>query len=201
VRLLHVSTWRMPQPAKKSQRRSPIARDVGEKRLIDATIDLVRVKPFSEVGVREIAKRADINHGFVHVWFGSKHLLFMAARNQLLQGLIDKYPENLGGADLIAVSDPDAQLLVRLSIWLEIEGVDGIEMPVSAPLASAVAKNLETTYKMAPETALLSARIAIVLGVGHLAMERTFNWGEASRRDVADHWNEILKLLAAAHPA
>jgi AcrR family transcriptional regulator len=191
----------MPQSARKSQRRSPIARDVGERRLIDATIELVREKPFSEVGVREIAKRADINHGFVHVWFGSKHLLFMAARNQLLQGLIDKYPENIGGSDLIALSDPDAQLLVRLSIWLEIEGVDGIEMPVSAPLATTVAKNLEATYNMAPDAALLSARLAIVLGVGHLAMERTFNWGENSRKDIAAHWNEILKLLAAAHPA
>jgi AcrR family transcriptional regulator len=57
-----------------TKRRSPITREEGEKRMIDAAIDLIRERPFSEVGVRDIAKRADINHGFVHVWFGSKNL-------------------------------------------------------------------------------------------------------------------------------
>ncbi|MEY4392623.1 MAG: Bacterial regulatory protein tetR family, partial [Actinomycetota bacterium] len=65
----------VPQTTKtqsKAKRRSPITRAEGERRLIDASIQLLLEKPFKDVGVRDIALRADVNHGFVHTWFGSK---------------------------------------------------------------------------------------------------------------------------------
>jgi AcrR family transcriptional regulator len=182
------------------KRRSPISREEGEKKMIEATIELIREKPFSEVGVRDIAKRADINHGFVHVWFGSKHLLFMAARNYLMELIITRYASEIGGTRLSALSDPDSRLLVRLAIWLEVEGVDGIEMPLSSPLLTAVSARLRDDYNMAPGTAKDAGRLAIALSVGHLALEKTFNWGD-SVKDVRDTWSEVLELLAKSHPA
>ena len=68
------------------KRRSPISRAEGEKRLIEAARKLIREKPFSEVGVRDIALLADVNHGFVHTWFGGKNELLLAVvRDQLVQ--------------------------------------------------------------------------------------------------------------------
>lgn len=185
---------------RKSKRRSPISREVGEQRLIESTIALIRERPFSEVGVRDIAAHADINHGFVHVWFGSKHLLFMAARNYLIERLAHDYANQLAGTEISVITDPDAQLLVRLSIWLEVEGVDGIEMPQTAPLANAAAQNITRLYGMDHEHALNAARLGLALAVGHIALERTFNWGESGDA-VRQQWNEVLRLLGKAHPA
>lgn len=185
---------------KQTKRRSPISREEGEKRMIDATIELIRARPFSEVGVRDIAKRADINHGFVHVWFGSKHLLLLAARNELMDRIVAKYADSLGGTELVALSDPDTRLLVRLAIWLEAEGVEGVEMPLMSPLVGAVSSRLTEQYKIDADTSGDAARIAIALSIGHLALEKTLNWGPTTN-NVRDRWTEILGLLAKTHPA
>jgi|688.fasta_scaffold419192_3 AcrR family transcriptional regulator len=168
--------------------------------MIDAAIDLIRERPFSEVGVRDIAKRADINHGFVHVWFGSKNLLLLAARNELVQRIVSQYADTLGGTRLAALSDPDTRLLVRLSIWLELEGVEGIEMTLSSPLITGVASQLASGFKMDDQTAQEAARIAIALAVGSLALEKTFNWRN-NTDELRARWGEILGLLAKTHPA
>jgi AcrR family transcriptional regulator len=70
----------------KPKRRSPITRAEGERRLIEAAYQLIQERPFSEVGVRDIAAVADVNHGFVHTWFGSKNdLLLAVVRRQFLE--------------------------------------------------------------------------------------------------------------------
>ena len=51
--------------------------------MIDATIELLLKTPFKDVGVRDIAAVADVNHGFVHTWFGSKEDLFIAALKEV----------------------------------------------------------------------------------------------------------------------
>jgi len=86
----------------KTKRRSPITRAEGERRLIDASIQLLLEKPFKDVGVRDIALRADVNHGFVHTWFGSKEDLFIAALKQVLNTLGDR-----------VTAMPNAQMLFR----------------------------------------------------------------------------------------
>ena len=46
---------RVRETETKRKRRSPISREEGERRLKQATRDLVSERPFTEVGVREIA--------------------------------------------------------------------------------------------------------------------------------------------------
>jgi hypothetical protein len=67
-------------------------------------------------------------------------------------------------------------------------------------MLTAVSSRLATTYNMDPDTARDAGRLAIALAVGHLALEKTFNWG-SSVEDVRDQWTEILELLAKSHPA
>jgi AcrR family transcriptional regulator len=92
----------------KSKRRSPITRAEGERRLIDAAIQLVREKPFSEVGVRDIAAVADVNHGFVHTWFGSKNDLLVAVTRQLVKQGAARVAEAAPGTQAINPYERDA---------------------------------------------------------------------------------------------
>ncbi|HSP28281.1 MAG TPA: TetR family transcriptional regulator [Ilumatobacteraceae bacterium] len=56
----------------------PVGRDAVTDALIDATIDLILERGVT-MSVREIARRAGVNHGLVHTYFGSKEALLTAA--------------------------------------------------------------------------------------------------------------------------
>jgi len=73
-------------------------------------------------------------------------------------------------------------------------------MPLSSPLATAVATQVQKDTAMSMDAAHDAARLAIAIAVGHLALEKTFNWGP-SLGSVRTRWTEILGLLAKTHPA
>lgn len=106
------------------KRRSPISRAEGERRLIQAAKQLIREKPFSEVGVRDIALLADVNHGFVHTWFGGKNELLLAVVREHLLALAAAVPLTPPGTPAINFLDPEVVSMVRLVLWLDLEGVD-----------------------------------------------------------------------------
>jgi AcrR family transcriptional regulator len=108
--------------APKQKRRSPITRAEGEQRLIDASIELLLERPFKEVGVRDIALRADVNHGFVHTWFGSKEGLFIAALKQVLATIAGNVTAMPGSQMATVPFDPHTQLAIKLTTWLKLEG-------------------------------------------------------------------------------
>lgn len=56
----------------------PAGRESVTQALIDATIELI-IEQGTAVSVREIAARADVNHGLIHAYFGSKDALIIAA--------------------------------------------------------------------------------------------------------------------------
>ncbi len=60
----------------------PVGRESVTQALIDATIQLV-IEQGTAVSVREIAARADVNHGLVHTYFGSKDALIAAAMDEV----------------------------------------------------------------------------------------------------------------------
>jgi len=60
----------------------PTGRDDVMRALIEATIDLI-VEEGLSMSVREIARRADVNHGLVHAYFGSKDGLLSAAFEEI----------------------------------------------------------------------------------------------------------------------
>jgi AcrR family transcriptional regulator len=60
----------------------PAGRASVKRALIDATIELI-VEQGTAVSVREIAARADVNHGLVHTYFGSKDALLVAAVDEV----------------------------------------------------------------------------------------------------------------------
>ncbi len=60
----------------------PMGPDAVRDALVEATIELIVSKGMA-ISVREIAAKADVNHGLIHTYFGSKDGLFRAAFDHL----------------------------------------------------------------------------------------------------------------------
>lgn len=188
------------QAPAKPKRRSPVSRAEGELRLITAAIDLTKTQPFSEVGVREIARAADINHGFVHTWFGGKTELLLAVREFLLRRIASRV-EQTEGNPLTASTflDEDVVQLVKLNSWLTLEGEqERLTLP-DKPLISNLAKNLEAAFGLTPQDAFIAAQLSSAITFGGLifgpAMGLTTEVDE-----IADFWRYMLGLLAKNPP-
>ena len=61
----------------------PVGRDAVTDALIDATTDLILEQGVT-MSVREIARRAGVNHGLVHTYLGSKDALLTAAFGSII---------------------------------------------------------------------------------------------------------------------
>ena len=182
------------------KRRSPISRAEGERRLIQAAKQLIREKPFSEVGVRDIALLADVNHGFVHTWFGGKNELFLAVvRNQLL-ALAEAVPLAAPGTPAINFFDPEVVSMVRLVLWLDLEGVDTSGMFSNMPILEALTTRYIEVEKIDPSMARDAAIQAISIGLGAGTFGPILGMTDMSTiGPVMKLWRHIVGLLAE-HP-
>ena len=95
-------------------RRSPITRAEGERRMIAAATALLSEGPFSSVGVRAIAARADVNQGFVHTWFGSRNGLYLRVVMECFSAMLARMQAQ--PAEAIAL-DPLNLQAQSLSFW------------------------------------------------------------------------------------
>ena len=182
------------------KRRSPISRAEGERRLIQAAKQLIREKPFSEVGVRDIALLADVNHGFVHTWFGGKNELLLAVvRNQLL-ALAEAVPLAAPGTPAINFFDPDVISMVRLVLWLDLEGIDTSGMFANMPILEALTARYVDIEKIDPSMARDAAIQAISIGLGASTFGPILAMTDRSTiGPVMQLWRHIVGLLAE-HP-
>ena len=190
------------KPAAKAKRRSPITRAEGEQRLIDASIQLLLEKPFKDVGVRDIALRADVNHGFVHTWFGSKEDLFIAALKQVLTELSLRVAA-MPDAQMISVPfDPYSQLAIKLTTWLKLEGVDLKSAFTSHPVNEALAGRYETQLGMKPEVATTAARQAVSFIMAAVMFGDMFDIeGSDDLSRMLEQWSYMVGLLVKYPPA
>jgi AcrR family transcriptional regulator len=186
----------------KTKRRSPITRAEGEQRLINAAIQLVREKPFSEVGVRDIAVVADVNHGFVHTWFGSKNDLLVAATRQLVEQGASGVADVPAGQQAINPFDPDIQLAVRLAIWLDLEGTNSRNLLKEMPIITALTQRYIDIEGLSPEIARTAAAQAVAIGLGVVVFAPLIDLnGPEQVSDVFTLWRHNLGLLAKYPPA
>ena len=186
----------------RTKRRSPITRAEGERRLIEAAYQLVHERPFSEVGVRDIAALADVNHGFVHTWFGSKNdLLLAVVRRQFLE-LAETVQRAEPGQPAMYFFDPNIVVIVRLVLWLNLEGVDTSNLFNDMPILDALTLRYVDVEKIDPAIARQAAIQAISIGLGAgtfapiLGMEKP-----SDIVPVMALWRHIIGLLAKYPPA
>lgn len=182
------------------KRRSPISRAEGERRLIDAATTLVRQRPFSEVGVREVAALADVNHGFVHTWFGSKNDLLLRVVSNLFTSMADKAASAAPGTTALNPAEPDAQLGVQLLIWLKLEGVDTNAVFTSFVILDALEKRYLEIEGLSATDARSAANMAAAIGVTIASFSDILGGeGKVDTVDMLILWRHILGLLAK-HP-
>ena len=183
-----------------SVRRSPISRAEGERRLIEAAKQLVREKPFSEVGVRDIALLADVNHGFVHTWFGGKNELLLAVVRDQLLVLAEAVPMAAPGTLAINFFDPEVISLVRLVLWLDLEGVDTGGLFSNMPILEALTTRYVEVEKIDPAIARDAAIQAISIGLAANTFGPLLGMTDMSSiGPVMKLWRHIVGLLAE-HP-
>jgi len=181
------------------KRRSPISRAEGERRLIAAAKQLIREKPFSEVGVREIGLLADVNHGFVHTWFGGKNELLRAVAMQQVLEIAANVPEVQAGTPALLLT-PEITSLVRLIMWLDLEGFDVGVKSIVTPIIEVMTARFIEIEKLQPSVARELATQAVYLGagaatIGHMAGIAD----EQSGRDTYKFMRHVYGLLAE-HP-
>ena len=182
------------------KRRSPISRAEGERRLIQAAKQLIQEKPFSEVGVRDIALLADVNHGFVHTWFGGKNELFLAVVRDQLLALAEAVPLAAPGTPAINFFDPEVISMVRLVLWLDLEGVDTSGMFSNMPILEALTTRYIEVEKIDPSMARDAAIQAISIGLGAGTFGPILGMTDMSTiGPVMKLWRHIVGLLAE-HP-
>jgi AcrR family transcriptional regulator len=182
------------------KRRSPISRAEGERRLIDAAITLVRQRPFSEVGVRDIAALADVNHGFVHTWFGSKNDLLLRVVRQILEAMAQQAASAAPGTTALNPTEPDVQLAVRLLIWLNLEGVDTQQLFSSLVVLDVLEKRYLEIEGISATDARSAANMAAAIGITIASFSDIL--GGDQKVDTIDMlilWRHIVGLLAK-HP-
>lgn len=198
----------MTEPKKRQQgeakpkRRSPISRAEGERRLIEAARTLIQTRPYSEVGVRDIAELADVNHGFVHNWFGSKNGLLLAVVRQQFLEIAEKVLAAPPGSPAINFLDPTVTAAVRLVLWLDLEGVNTGGLFNDMPILDALTKRYIEVEGIDPAAARPAAIQAIAIGLG----AGTFSpiLGMTSDEDVMPVmalWRHIVGLLGKYPPA
>ena len=181
-------------------RRSPISRSEGERRLIEAAATLIHHKPFSEVSLREISLLADVNHRFVHTWFGGKNELLLAVVRQRVLTLVDAVPLAASGTPAINFFDPEVVTMVRLVIWLDLEGVNTGELFANTPLVDALTARYVEVEKIDPAIARQAATQAISLGLAGGTFGSLLGLSEMSSVvPVMQLWRHIVGLLAE-HP-
>jgi AcrR family transcriptional regulator len=193
--LPNTSDTRSPQ-----KRRSPISRAEGERRLIEAALKLVKDRPFSEVSVRAIADVADVNHGFVHTWFGSKNDLLAAVTQMLSKEVSEEAKVAPAGSEAINAFDDRLVLIVRLVIWLNLEGytfTDGLNLEILQTLRHRYVTVEGLTPRDADNAALIATAIGIAVGAFRPIMESGINLDISQ---MFPTWRHILGLLAE-HPS
>jgi len=184
-----------------AKRRSPITRAEGERRLIEAATQLTKDRPISEVGVREIAKLADVNAGFVHTWFGSKNDLLVAVVKQQIAEIAELALRAKPGTAALSFEDPKLICVIRLLLWLHLEGVEVEHLFYNKIILDILTKRFIEIENIDPKIAREAATIAISIGlaVGTFAsmLEMT---GVSEVQPVRDLWRHILSLLAKYPP-
>jgi len=186
----------------KQKRRSPITRAEGERRLIEAARTLIQSKPYSEVGVRDIAELADVNHGFVHNWFGSKNGLLLAVVRQQFLEIAEMVKTAAPGTPAINFLDPSVSAAVRLVLWLDLEGVDTGGLFNDMPILDALTQRYIDIEGIDPSIARQAAVQAIAIGLGAGTFSPILGMtGQSDIMPVMALWRHVVGLLSKYPPA
>lgn len=191
---------RRSAPEPRAKRRSPISREEGERRLKEATRQLVAERPFTEVGVREIATLADVNHGFVHTWFGSKNDLLLAVLRDVLVEVATRTGEAPPEQLALQPFDDDVQFALRLAMFLGLEGTDFGNLFEDPIVIAAMAQRIAEVNGLEPTVARVTAQQAAAIAMSAVLFGPFIGIRSNADADaMLSQWRHMVRLLAQ-HP-
>lgn len=135
--------------------------------LVQATIELIVEKGLA-ISVREIAAHAGVNHGLVHVYFGSKDALVRAAFDEInRRAAAELNPDGSVPLDLVVRHDAE---LARAFARAALDG--GADPASSHPVLTSLVATLRRERPDATDADVVvaaAARAALALGWGVFA--------------------------------
>lgn len=138
--------------------------------LIDAAKALSAVRSPRQVSGRELARRAGVNYGLIHYYFGTKDNVFAQAVAEAIDDMAKRWDE--GG--VLPVNTGDAAASYRTFAKLE---VDESQSPISDLIERIVAGEAEASGRRETDSELL-AEVAITTAL-------QFGWGAFEEEIVA----------------
>jgi AcrR family transcriptional regulator len=154
---------------------------------------LCRDRPFAEVTVRDIAAAADMNHGFVHTWFGSKGGLALAAAAVLIDQITARV--SAGEVASTGVRTPDVTILIRLLAWLQTDEAS-LELATARdrPVIDLVASRFATALGFDTATAVALAELTIAGAAGVILVGDSLRLNDAVLTTL---WPQMVEVFAA----
>lgn len=183
-------------PAAPKSRRPSLSRADSEDRLITAAIDLLKTQNAAEISVRQIAQVADVNHGLIHSYFGSKANLFAKAGSRLLGIVMEQIVlrSTIGDTPLSV----EAKMFVNIGIWMLTTGESPKTMGVDGTVLKVVKDNFTEKDGVAAESAETLAFIAIsMICAGQMVPLLGLPIGDVNFESVHKTWRHMVMLLAA----
>jgi AcrR family transcriptional regulator len=147
-------------------------REASERALIDAAIELFAEHGVRAVSVRSIAKLADVNHGLVHHYFGSKAGLVTAVLDELgqrLGTLVGPLRTNTDGGRFVDGSE-HARVHARVLAYAILEGATS-GFQTTFPIVERFTAIAHNVYGLNDETARLRSVQAAAMIFGWMMME------------------------------
>jgi hypothetical protein len=183
-------------PVAPKSRRPSLSRAESEDRLITAAIDLLKTQNAAEISVRQVAQVADVNHGLIHSYFGSKANLFAQVGSRLFDIVVQQIVtrSTIGTTPL----SMEAKMFVNIGIWMLTTGESPKKTGVDGTILNVVKENFVKSDGIAPESAETLAFIAIsMICAGQMVPLLGLPIGDVNFESVHKTWRHMVMLLAA----
>ena len=184
-------------PSGTRKRRQSLSRELSEQRLIEATIVLLKTHTASDISIRQIAHEADVNHGLVHSYFGSKSGLLVAVADQLITDLTTTLnQDNRKSLDFDCI-DSEKEVIIGVLLWLMVTGEEISVFKILGALVVSASSHLATRYRISPTNADSAAVLIVSLSIGGM-LYRLMHTTESQQsvKDATALWKHMMHLLA-----
>lgn len=184
-------------PSDTRKRRQSLSRELSEQRLIEATIVLLKTHTVSEISVRQVAHEADVNHGLVHSYFGSKSGLLVAVADQLITDLITTLnQDNRKSFDFDCI-DSEKEAIIGVLLWLMVTGEEISVFQILGALVVSVSSHLANRDRISPTNVDSAAVLMVSMSIGGM-LYRLMHTTESQQsvKDATALWKHMMHLLA-----
>ncbi len=184
-------------PSDTRKRRQSLSRELSEQRLIDATVVLLKTHTVSEISVRQIAHEADVNHGLVHSYFGSKSGLLVAVAEHLIADLITTLNQDVRKSFDFDCIDSEKEAIIGVLIWLMVTGEEISVFQILGALVVSVSSRLANRDRISPTNADSAAVLVVSMSIGGMLYRlMQTNQSQQSMKDATALWKHMVHLLA-----